>query len=56
MKTVNWNEKIDLAGKCGSCKHYKSFIKPPLTARGKCLLVNKYKQRTDGCLKYVGEF
>lgn len=54
IKTPNWKPNIDLIGRCGSCQHYKPYIKGEmLTARGHCQLKgNTYKQRTESCLKY----
>lgn len=55
MKTPNWRE-LDLAGKCGSCRHYGQWIvKGQETARGGCGIKNNlYKQRTETCKKYEG--
>ena len=51
-RTPNWIE-LDLKGKCGTCSHYVQLVqKTQQTARGKCSLRNKSKQRSDKCQKY----
>lgn len=52
-KTPNWKNEMALENKCGNCIHYRQFIKNGFqTARGHCKRTNKYKQRSESCLKY----
>lgn len=52
-RTPNWKDDIVLDFKCGNCAFYQQFIKNGFqTARGHCKRTNKYKQRSDSCLKY----
>lgn len=53
QRTPNWKHDIYLTNKCGDCEHYAMFIKKgQVTARGTCLLKNKYKQRTESCKEF----
>lgn len=53
QQTPNWKNEMDIENKCGSCIHYQQFIKKGFqTARGRCKQTNKYKQRSESCLKY----
>ena len=54
QQTPNWKHEMVLENKCGSCIYYQQFIKNGFqTARGHCKRTNKYKQRSESCLKYL---
>lgn len=53
-RTPNWKDDLNLSNRCGGCVYYVPRVKNGvLTARGKCELKGKYKQRIESCSKYT---